>query len=190
MSLSPEASVDRVELLLSHSFLPWDSELLVFAFVKTRTIPFLCFCLLFINTVLTLSCSPDFFCLLFSVVLWFVLVQLVASTSTACVFCQRDIQSVFLSVSDSFLPLFTVSLKTEVSFGISSISITDYNLPKCGYICKSWWHGLICLERLAGINLISSSYLLWTWGARYMSPFSMPVNFNCIIVRPIKYPVV
>ena len=41
-------------------------------------------------------------------------------------FCQRDIQSVcFFSLSDSFLPLFTVSLKTEVSFGISSISITD-----------------------------------------------------------------
>ena len=93
--LSPEASVDRVELLLSHSFLPWDAKLLVFAFVKTRTIPFLCFCLLFINTVLTLSCSPDFFCLLFSVVLWLLLVQLVTSTSTACVFCQRDIQYVF-----------------------------------------------------------------------------------------------
>ena len=31
-------------------------------------------------------------------------------------FCQRDIQSAFLSLSDSFLPLFTVSLKTEVSF--------------------------------------------------------------------------
>ena len=40
-------------------------------------------------------------------------------------FCQRDIQSVFLSLSDSFPPLFTVTLKTEVSFGISSISITD-----------------------------------------------------------------
>ena len=66
-----------------------------FFFVKTRTIPFLCFCLLFINTVLTVSCSPDFFCLLFSVVLWLLLVQLVTSTSTACVFCQRDIQYVF-----------------------------------------------------------------------------------------------
>ena len=121
--LSPEASVDRVELLLSHSFLPSDSEMLVF--VKTRTIPFLCFCLLFINTVLTLSCSPDFFCLLFSVVLWFVLVQLVASTSTACVFLSARHPICFLSLNDSFPPLFTVSLKTKVSFGISSISITD-----------------------------------------------------------------
>ena len=34
-------------------------------FVNTRTFPFLCFCLLFINTVLTLSCSPNFFCLCF-----------------------------------------------------------------------------------------------------------------------------
>ena len=101
--LSPEASVDRVELLLSHSFLPSDSELLLFAFVKTRTIPFLCFCLLFINTVLTLSCSPDFFCLLFSVVLWFVLVQLVASTSTACVFLSARHPICFF-VTKRFLP--------------------------------------------------------------------------------------
>ena len=92
-------------------------------FVNTRTFPFLCFCLLFVNAVLIVSCSPDFFCLLFSVVLWFV--QLVVSTSTDFVFCQRDIQFVFLSLCDSFLPLFTVSLKTEASFGISSISITD-----------------------------------------------------------------
>ena len=52
-----------------------------------------------------------------------VLVQLVASTSNACDFCQRDTQSVcvFLSLSDSFLPRYpkAVSLylwKPEVSF--------------------------------------------------------------------------
>ena len=66
-------------------------------------LPFLCFCLLFINTVLTLSCSPDFFCLLFSVVLWFVLVQLVASTSTACVFLSARHPICFF-VTERFLP--------------------------------------------------------------------------------------
>ena len=126
--LSPEASVDRVELLLSHSFLPWDSELLFFRFffVKTRTSPFLCFCLLFINTVLPYTeLFPRFLLSFVSVVLWFVLVQLVASTSTACVFLSARHPICFLSLNDSFPPLFTVSLKTKVSFGISSISITD-----------------------------------------------------------------
>ena len=82
-------------------------------------------CCLSTLSFLTLSCSPDFFCLLFSVVLWFVLVQLVASTSTACVFLSARHPICFLSLNDSFPPLFTVSLKTKVSFGISSISITD-----------------------------------------------------------------
>ena len=76
-------------------------------FVNTRTFPFLCFCLLFINAVLTLSCSLDFFCLLFSVVLWFVLVQLVASTSTACVFLSARHPICFLLLSDSFLPRYS-----------------------------------------------------------------------------------